>query len=69
MKTRLCAGLLALAITLFALPSMSTVGQTPGSSRIEQATNEYRQFYNSRYEAARQIALGTNEYRLFYGPR
>lgn len=69
MKTQLCSGLLALALTLFAPPSMSAVGQNTGNSRIQQATNEYRQFYDPRYAAAQQIAAATEEYRQFYDPR
>ncbi|HET7076835.1 MAG TPA: hypothetical protein VFM49_05230 [Chloroflexia bacterium] len=69
MKTQLCSGLLALAITVFALPSVSAAGPCDGTSSIAQATGEYRQVYDPRYAAAQQIAATTEEYRQFYDPR
>jgi len=69
MKKQLCSGLLALAITVFAFHPMSPAGPCDSTSRIEQATSEYRQFYDPRYSAAQQIAATTNEYRQFYDPR
>jgi hypothetical protein len=68
MKTQLCSGLLALAITVFALPPMSVAGPCDGTSAIAQATGEYRQFYDPRYAAAQQIAATTDEYRQVYDP-
>ena len=47
----------------------SLAGPCDSNSRIEQATSEYRQFYDPHYSAAQQIAATTNEYRQFYDPR
>jgi hypothetical protein len=69
MKTQLCSGLLALAITFFALHPMSASGPCDGTSSIAQATGEYREIYDPRYAAAQQIAAATNEYRQVYDPR
>ena len=44
-------------------------GSSAEISGIQQATNEYRQFYDSRYAAAARFATATNEYYQFYDPR
>ena len=69
MKTQLCSGLLALAITVFTLPPISSTGPCDGAGPIAQATGEYRQFYDPRYAAAQQIAATTSEYRQVYDAR